>query len=86
MSPFVTLFCTSLVYIGLRAFQQQNVTHEKYLWVPPVTLGMAAIEIITVTTIVKADTLTAALPMAAGGVLGCWAAMLAHSYLRRKKQ
>lgn len=81
----VTLFATSLIYIGLRAFQQQNVTHERYWWVPPTTMLMAVCEVAQLTTIIKQQTYAAAVPMALGGVLGCWLSMWLHRRMRRGK-
>lgn len=83
---YITLFLTSLIYIGLRAFQQQNVTHERYWWVPPTTVCMAVVEVLTVTTMVKTNSLYAAIPMACGGVLGCWASMYLHRKMRNAKE
>jgi uncharacterized membrane protein YfcA len=81
---YLVLFVTSLVFIALRAFQQLNVQHDRYLWVPPTTLGMALCEVTSIATIVKIGSWHAALPMAVGGVLGCWAAMYAHRRLRNE--
>jgi len=81
----IILFFTSLLFIALRAFQQLNVQHDRYLWVPPTTLGMACCEVTTIGLVVKAATLWSALPMAAGGILGCWGAMYFHKRMRRKK-
>ena len=38
---YIALFFSSLVFIAMRAFQQLNVQHDRYLWVPPVTAMMA---------------------------------------------
>lgn len=80
----LALFCTSLVFIAMRAFQQLNVQHHRYLWVPPVTAAMAICEVLTVTAIIKTGSLTAAIPLTAGGVLGCWFSMWLHKRLREK--
>lgn len=79
---YVTLFFTSLLFIALRAFQQLNVQHDRYMWVPPTTFLMAVTEVLTITTVVKSGTLMAAIPMACGGVLGCWFSMWLHKYIR----
>lgn len=83
---YILLFFTSLCFISLRAFQQLNVQHDRYMWVPPVTLSMAVCEFLQITTIIKTGDLWAAVPMAAGGVLGCWFSMWFHKWLRSKKQ
>lgn len=79
---YLILFGTSLLYIALRAFQQLNVQHSRYLWVPPVTVLMALTEVLSITTIIKTGSLLAAIPMAVGGVLGCWFSMWLHKRLR----
>lgn len=81
---YLTLFCTSIAFIALRAFQQLNVQHDRYLWVPPVTALMAVCEVVSITTIVQHGALTAAVPLAIGGVLGCWLAMWFHKYMRSR--
>lgn len=86
MGLYLLLFVTSMVYIAMRAFQQLNVQHDRYLWVPPVTALMAVCEVFTVTSIVKASSLFAAIPLTAGGVLGCWFSMWLHKYLREKRK
>lgn len=83
---YIILFFTSLLFIALRAFQQLNVQHDRYLWVPPVTTLMAVVEVLSITTIVKQGSLWAAAPMALGGVLGCWFAMWFHKWMRRKHE
>ena len=82
---YITLFFTSLTFIALRAFQQLNVQHDRYLWVPPTTACMAVVEVLTITTVVKSGTLYAAVPMALGGVLGCWFSMYLHRRMRERK-
>lgn len=83
---YITLFFTSILFIALRAFQQLNVQHDRYLWVPPCTALMATVEVLSITTIVKSGTLMAAIPLACGGVLGCWFSMWLHKRLRKAKQ
>lgn len=85
MMWYVMLFATSLAFIALRAFQQLNVQHDRFLWVPPTTACMAVCEVTSIGAIVKVASLWAAVPMAIGGVLGCWAAMWFHKYMRERK-
>lgn len=80
---YVILFFTSLSFIALRAFQQLNVQHDRYLWVPPTTALMAVCEVASITTIIKQPTLLSAIPMAMGGVLGCWFSMWLHKRMRK---
>ena len=85
MSLYVSLFFSSLGFIALRAFQQLNVQHDRYLWVPPVTMLMAVCEVLAITAIVKAGSVYAAIPMTFGGVLGCWFSMWLHKRMRKGK-
>lgn len=82
-SLFLVLFLNSLAFIGLRAFQQLNVQHDRFWWIPPTSLGMAVCEIVTITKVVQHGSLWAAIPMAAGAVLGSWCAMYMHKRLRK---
>lgn len=83
LTLYGVMFVNSLAFIGLRAFQQLNVSHDRFWWIPPTSLGMAVCEIVTITKVVQQGTLWAAVPMAAGAVLGSWAAMLMHRKLRK---
>lgn len=85
MEQYFALFVASLVFIAMRAFQQLNVQHHRYMWVPPVTAMMAVCEVLTITGIVKADSLYAVIPLTFGGVLGCWFSMWFHKYMRERK-
>ena len=81
---YVALFFSSLVSVAMRAFQQLNVQHDRYLWVPPVTALMAVCEVLTVTAIIKASSLYAAIPLTLGGVFGCWFSMWLHKKIRER--
>ena len=81
---YVALFFSSLVFIAMRAFQQLNVQHDRYMWVPPVTVLKAVCEVLTVTAIIKASSLYAAIPLTFGGVLGCWFSMWMHRRMRER--
>ena len=85
MNLHVSLFISSMCFIALRAFQQLNVQHDRYLWVPPVTAMMAVCEVLSIAAVVKVASLTAAIPMALGGVLGCWFSMWLHKCMRQGK-
>lgn len=80
----ILLLFTTFAFIALRAFQQLNVQHDRFWWIPPTTALMAVCEVISITSIIKAGSMWAVLPLAVGGTLGCWFAMSLHKYLRRK--
>ena len=83
---YLVLFASSLVFIAMRTFQQLNVQHGRYMWVPPVTALMAVCEVLTVTAIIKASSLYAAIPLTFGGVLGCWFSMWMHKRMRERSK
>ena len=82
---YVMLLFTSLIFIALRAFQQLNVQHDRYLWVAPTSLCMAVVEVMTITNVVKSGSLLAAAPLGIGAVLGCWFSMWLHRRMRARK-
>ena len=45
---------------------------------------MAVCEVLTVTAIIKASSLYAAIPLTFGGVLGCWFSMWLHKRMRER--
>ena len=67
--------------IGLKAAQQLNVVHDKYLWIPLMSIGLAVTEVIVIVKIVETGFI-AVVPMIIGGVLGCWIAMYVHKRCR----
>lgn len=86
MTHELTLFGTSAVFIGLRAFQQLNVQHDRFWWVPPTTAMMALVEMAQILIVVKENSLWSAVPIACGGILGCWASMYYHRRLRQRSK
>lgn len=75
------IFFSSLLYVGLKSFQQQSVTHEKYLWITPVSMAMAFCEFMII-GIVAQQNFWLFIPMGVGSGLGCMAAMHFHKKLR----
>ena len=76
------LLLNSFAYIALKAFQQLNVQHDRYLSVPPATMGMAFCEVLAVVKVSQHATFWAAVPIGLGGILGCWFAMWFHKFMR----
>lgn len=87
MHPNVLLFFASLLYVGLRSFQQRNVTNDNYAWVVPTSICMAAVDASLMISIVKNGwSIPLVLSVGIGGGLGCIVAMLFHKhYVMRKK-
>jgi hypothetical protein len=80
-----TLFITSLGFIALRAFQQLNVQHDRFAWVPVVSYAMAVCEVTLVTKIMASGSIAAAMPIGTGAFLGCWFSMWLHKRMRKGK-
>lgn len=82
MLSFITAFGVSCFYIWLKAFQQLSVQHDKYLWVPPVSLCMALCEV-TIITLIVSQSFWVFIPVGLGGGIGCMGAMYMHKRMRR---
>lgn len=81
MSDVAYIFISSLVYVGLKAGQQQNVNHEKYKWVLPLSVLMSLCEFMIISIVAK-ESIWLFIPMGIGAGLGCMGAMWFHKYLR----
>jgi hypothetical protein len=76
---YVFLFLSSLLYVGLRSFQQRNVTNDNYGWVVPTSVCMAAVDAALMLTVVKQGwSLPLVLSVGIGGGIGCIVAMKFH--------
>lgn len=80
----LAIFAASMLYVGLKAFQQLNVTLHKPLWVLPTSFGLATVEIALVVQYAQQG-IDAALIAAvgSGSGLGCLVSMWLHGRLRR---
>ena len=76
----LSLLVASFVHVSLRAFQNLNVVNSHWLRVAPTGLGIAVAEVVVVGGVVS-EGFAAVLPMAVGGIAGCWAAMSLHRKL-----
>lgn len=85
MLIWMVLFLVNVLYIFLKAFQQLNVVHDKYLWIAPVSLCMALCEVISIGAIATYRDLWLAVPIGLGGAVGCLVAMCMHKKLRKEK-
>lgn len=71
---YLIAFIVSFVYIYLKAWQQINVIHQKYINVLPVSLMMALCEVSIIALVVR-DSLWMFIPIGLGGGLGCMLSM-----------
>jgi hypothetical protein len=53
MTPYLLAFAASFFYVGLKSFQQLNVSHRKYAWILPTSWAMAALEVYVVASMAK---------------------------------
>lgn len=83
---YLIVFLTTLVFVSLKAFQQLSVQHDRFWWIPPVSMGMAVCDVVTLTHIIKEGSVWIALPMGIAGGLGCWLAMWSHKHFRKSKE
>jgi len=79
-----TPFFCSLLLVSVKAFQQLNVQHSRYILVPPTSIVYAFAEVLLVYRMATAQSIWIAVPIAAGSAIGCVVAMLLHSRLRKK--
>jgi hypothetical protein len=75
---YLIAFCTSFVFIFLKATQQLNVVNKQYLWVLPTSMAMAACEVYVIATTAQNGYGWIALAVGIGSGLGCMASMWVH--------
>lgn len=86
MLTYIAAFAVSLIYVGLRSFQQLNVMHAKYWWVPPTSMAMAVSDYWVINQTVNSG-MAIALPIGLGGATGaCLSIYLHNQWNKRKKQ
>lgn len=77
-------FATSAGYVFLKALQQLNVQAKNYVWIPVVSLAMAAGEVLLVTTQVHHGWGWIVLPIGLGGAAGALVAIQFHERFVKK--
>ena len=85
---YLQAYCVMFVYVFLRAFQQKNTAHSKYLMMIPASYGMAYCDILVGSTIFsvfmgKADFITAGLVMGTAGWNSCMLATYIHNRMHK---
>ena len=75
----LVLFATTFIFVALKAFQQLNVIHKRYLLVLPLSFVMAATEVATISAISRTPNIEHVAylvhPIGLGGGLGCMLSM-----------
>lgn len=77
-------FCSTFVFVFLKAFQQLNVVHGNYLWILPVSFAMAACEVYTVVISAQQGWGWVVVPIGFGGGLGAISAVWIHKRIRKQ--
>lgn len=77
----------SFVFIFLRAFQQLNVVHNKYLAVMPTSFFMACCEVYIISAIaIKGWDPLLVLAVSLGGGSGCMVSMFIHQRIFKRNE
>lgn len=85
MLEYIGIGVAQYCSIFLKAFQQQNVTHERYAWVLPTSFMLAFFELGVILAAVKLGTIWAFLSLGIGAGLGTISAMKFHRWLRKER-
>jgi hypothetical protein len=76
----VIVFFATFLYASLRAFQQKNVTGDKYLLVMPTSMIMAFADIYLISTVAKTGVDWIVIPYGLGAGIGAIVAMKLHNH------
>lgn len=76
-------FLISTTYVFVKAFQQQNVIHQEYKWVLPVSFIMAACEVSIIGMVAWNKSFWMIIPIGLGGGIGCMTSMYIHKLMRK---
>lgn len=82
MTLYLALAGASFLYVFLKAFQQRSVAADNYIAILPVSLGLAAMEVFTVSKVAASGWhlgVVLAIGLASGS--GAMVAMLLHRHL-----
>lgn len=78
-------FFASLCFIGLKSWQQQNVTHEHYWWIPPTSMAMAFFEVYIIAKVAQqGHSLSLVMAIGAGAGIGSLLATWLHKRMRTR--
>lgn len=83
MHVYALAFSASFVFVGLKAAQQLNVVHDRYLLILPTSFLMAMCEVYVVSQAAMSGWGWIVIPIGLGSGLGCLLAMYLHKKLRR---
>lgn len=75
---YYAVFAVSFLYVGLRSWQQLNVVRQKYLFIMPTSLAMAAADVFMISQIANYGWGFIVLAYAGGGGMGSILATWMH--------
>ena len=79
-------FGASFLFVFLKAWQQQNITHKHYPWILPTSYGMATCEVYVMYTVSKNGwNIGAVAAIGTGAGLGAMLATYLHSRFLQKE-
>ena len=82
---YLTLFLTSLCLVAIRAFQQLNVFHSRYLLIIPTSYCFAVAEVLLISKVVNYESLwLTVLAIGTGSFLGCFLSLFINGKLKVK--
>ena len=81
----MTLFISAFLTVFLLVFQQQNVSHRRFLWATTTSIAITVSQFVLIKTINTSESWDI-LYMATGGVLGVISSMVIHPIWVRSKQ
>lgn len=81
MTSHLLAFLAAICLVGLKSWQQQNVTHEKLWWIPPTSYALAAFELYLWSKASGAD-VWLWFAIGSGASIGSLSAVLIHRRLR----
>lgn len=75
-------FLAAYIGVALKAFQQLSVMHDRMLWVPPVSYGMALSEVLIIHAVAEYGIGWIIFWIGTGGWMGALSSMWLHRRLR----
>ncbi len=81
---YMLAFLSSFFYIGLKSWQQNNVSAKKYAWILPTSLCMCLLEVYTVSLMAKQGIGFLVFIIGTGGGLGSICATYLHDRIITK--
>ena len=81
---YLTAFAAAFIGVALKAFQQLSVVHNRFMWVPPVSYGMAFSEVVIIHSVSNAggDIGLLIAWIGTGGWMGALSSMWLHRKMR----